>query len=255
MVRLPCCEKFGLRKGAWTPEEDQILKTFVLRYGHGNWRTLPKRAGLARCGKSCRFRWTNYLNPTVRRGNYTKEEEETIIKLHAKLGNRWSEIATKLPGRTDNEIKNVWHTHLKKRRKHSATSEDSKGPSAETPTINASNLGESQNSTLNPDVHSDKGLETSGDNSSQEESDGDFFSISSNWYLEENSNIDVYDFNKYHDLSENIMPECFFDNLWSDGLLMLAGEPQLEIPHVQSAHGDYLWAHETYSNYGIDIWG
>nr|ABZ89193.1 putative protein [Coffea canephora] len=115
MVRVPCCEKMGLKKGPWTPEEDQILVSFVQHYGHENWRALPKQAGLLRCGKSCRLRWTNYLRPDIKRGNFSKEEEESIIKLHQIMGNRWSAIANRLPGRTDNEIKNYWNTHLKKR--------------------------------------------------------------------------------------------------------------------------------------------
>ncbi|KAG8370415.1 hypothetical protein BUALT_Bualt14G0114500 [Buddleja alternifolia] len=116
----------GLKKGPWSPEEDQILVSHIQQYGHGNWRALPKQAGLLRCGKSCRLRWTNYLRPDIKRGNFTREEEETIINLHEMLGNRWSAIAAKIPGRTDNEIKNVWHTHLKKKIKNYQSSQDSK---------------------------------------------------------------------------------------------------------------------------------
>ncbi|KAG9456237.1 hypothetical protein H6P81_000745 [Aristolochia fimbriata] len=221
MVRVPCCDqKLGLRKGTWTAEEDHILKSFVHRYGHGNWRTLPKRAA-------------------------------------------------KLPGRTDNEIKNVWYTHLKKRLRNNISADaelDSKDrPSAE---ISPNNLGseasvQKHNYLNEQDVnHCDKGRRptlmesTSSFTSSQEESDGDFSSVASNWYnnnLAETQNMDMYhDFNKYDDLSDNIiMPEFYYDTYWSEGPFInmeaaaAPGEPQDE---------DDLWMYETYSNYGIDIW-
>ncbi|OQU86782.1 myb-related protein P [Sorghum bicolor] len=115
MGRAPCCEKVGLKKGRWTKEEDEILARYIKEHGEGSWRSLPKNAGLLRCGKSCRLRWINYLRADLKRGNITEEEEEMIIKLHATLGNRWSLIAGHLPGRTDNEIKNYWNSHLSRR--------------------------------------------------------------------------------------------------------------------------------------------
>ncbi|CAN0855548.1 Transcription factor Y1, partial [Linum grandiflorum] len=89
MGRAPCCEKVGLKKGRWTAEEDQILTAYIVQHGEGKWRSLPKDAGLLRCGKSCRLRWINYLRADLKRGNITKEEEETIVKLHNALGNRY----------------------------------------------------------------------------------------------------------------------------------------------------------------------
>ncbi|KAL5231955.1 hypothetical protein ABZP36_030731 [Zizania latifolia] len=115
MGRQPCCDKKGVKRGPWTAEEDKKLISFILMHGRCCWRAVPKLAGLMRCGKSCRLRWTNYLRPDLKRGLLTAEEEQLVVDLHAKLGNRWSKIAAKLPGRTDNEIKNHWNTHIKKK--------------------------------------------------------------------------------------------------------------------------------------------
>ncbi|KAE8666514.1 MYB330 protein [Hibiscus syriacus] len=115
MGRSPCCEKAHTNKGAWTKDEDQRLIDYIRIHGEGCWRSLPKAAGLLRCGKSCRLRWINYLRPDLKRGNFTEEEDELIIKLHSLLGNKWSLIAARLPGRTDNEIKNYWNTHIKRK--------------------------------------------------------------------------------------------------------------------------------------------
>ncbi|GLT79791.1 hypothetical protein SLA2020_512660 [Shorea laevis] len=115
MGRAPCCSKIGLHRGPWTPREDNLLIKYIQTHGEGHWKSLPTRAGLLRCGKSCRLRWMNYLRPDIKRGNITPDEDDLIIRLHSLLGNRWSLIAGRLPGRTDNEIKNYWNTHLSKR--------------------------------------------------------------------------------------------------------------------------------------------
>ncbi|XP_051127202.1 transcription factor MYB20-like [Andrographis paniculata] len=117
MGRQPCCDKVGLKKGPWTCDEDKKLIAFMLNNGQCCWRAVPKLAGLLRCGKSCRLRWTNYLRPDLKRGLLSQDEEKLVIDLHAQLGNRWSKIASHLPGRTDNEIKNHWNTHIKKKLK------------------------------------------------------------------------------------------------------------------------------------------
>ncbi|XP_015578968.1 myb-related protein 308 [Ricinus communis] len=114
-MRKPCCEKQDTNKGAWSNQEDQKLIDYIRKHGEGCWRTLPQAAGLLRCGKSCRLRWINYLRPDLKRGNFAEDEEDLIIKLHALLGNRWSLIAGRLPGRTDNEVKNYWNSHLRRK--------------------------------------------------------------------------------------------------------------------------------------------
>ncbi|XP_073263307.1 transcription factor MYB1-like [Populus alba] len=119
MGRAPCCSKVGLYRGPWTTKEDTLLIDYIQAHGEGHWRSLPKKAGLLRCGKSCRLRWMNYLRPDIKRGNITPDEDDLIIRLHSLLGNRWSLIAGRLPGRTDNEIKNYWNSHLSKRLKNS----------------------------------------------------------------------------------------------------------------------------------------
>ncbi|KAE8693124.1 Transcription factor MYB48 [Hibiscus syriacus] len=108
-------EREEIRKGPWTENEDMILIKFVHLFGDRRWDFIVKVSGLNRTGKSCRLRWVNYLHPGLKRGKMTPQEERLVLELHAKWGNRWSRIAQKLPGRTDNEIKNYWRTHMRKK--------------------------------------------------------------------------------------------------------------------------------------------
>ncbi|KAF3444725.1 hypothetical protein FNV43_RR14418 [Rhamnella rubrinervis] len=115
MGRPPCCDKSNVKKGLWTPQEDAKILAYVSKYGIGNWTLVPKKAGLNRCGKSCRLRWTNYLRPDLKHDSFTPQEEDLIINLHQAIGSRWSLIAKQLPGRTDNDVKNYWNTKLRKK--------------------------------------------------------------------------------------------------------------------------------------------
>ncbi|KAL6286816.1 hypothetical protein ACE6H2_011206 [Prunus campanulata] len=103
----------GVRKGAWTRQEDDLLRQCIENQGEGKWHQVPYKAGLNRCRKSCRLRWLNHLKPNIKRGDFMEDEVDLIIRLHKLLGNRWSLIAQRLPGRTANDVKNYWNTRLR----------------------------------------------------------------------------------------------------------------------------------------------
>ncbi|CAL5191183.1 unnamed protein product [Lathyrus oleraceus] len=115
----------SLRKGAWSQYEDELLKDCVQRYGEGKWHLVPQRAGLKRCRKSCRLRWLNYLKPNIKKGDFSEDEVDLMIKLHNLLGNRWSLIAGRLPGRTSNNVKNYWNTNMRSK-EHSSKKDKNK---------------------------------------------------------------------------------------------------------------------------------
>uniref|UniRef100_A0A6M2E7M0 MYB family protein n=1 Tax=Populus davidiana TaxID=266767 RepID=A0A6M2E7M0_9ROSI len=103
-----------LRKGPWHEEEDELLTASATLLEERKWDSIARLSGLMRSGKSCRMRWLNYLRPNLKRGHISAEEEQIITQFHGQWGNKWARIARRLPGRTDNDIKNYWRTHMRK---------------------------------------------------------------------------------------------------------------------------------------------
>uniref|UniRef100_A0ACD5VF44 Uncharacterized protein n=1 Tax=Avena sativa TaxID=4498 RepID=A0ACD5VF44_AVESA len=140
MARMMCgrAGEPAVRKGPWTLEEDLVLVGYISQHGEGSWDNLARSAGLNRNGKSCRLRWLNYLRPGLRRGSISPEEDMAIRELHARLGNKWSEIAKHLPGRTDNEVKNYWRTRIHRKPPHQACQMRPQTSEAATSSVSAS---------------------------------------------------------------------------------------------------------------------
>ncbi|KAI3412639.1 uncharacterized protein J3R85_017079 [Psidium guajava] len=121
------CKRSQLSKGQWTAEEDRLLAQLVEQFGLTRWSYIAQMLP-GRLGKQCRERWHNHLRPNIKKDTWSEEEDKILIQAHAEMGNKWSEIAKKLPSRTQNSIKNHWNAA--KRRQYTKRKRRSKNPRA-----------------------------------------------------------------------------------------------------------------------------
>jgi myb proto-oncogene protein len=119
-----------------SPIEDAQLTELVNRFGGKQWARIALMLP-GRTGKQCRERWCNNLDPTLKKGAWTAEEDAIILQLHAALGTRWAEIAKSLPGRSDNSVKNRWYSTCSRILRQQQEAAGGDGPLPNFPNLNA----------------------------------------------------------------------------------------------------------------------
>ncbi|CAN8256520.1 unnamed protein product [Cochlearia groenlandica] len=221
--------KKKMKKGLWSPEEDTKLMQYMVSNGQGCWSDVARNAGLQRCGKSCRLRWINYLRPDLKRGAFSPHEEELIVRFHSILGNRWSQIAARLPGRTDNEIKNFWNSTIKKRLKKMSSSSSN----------DTSNLKISSSSSPNTSEYSSS-------NSSLELKDilGSFMSLQDQGLINTSTSnhIPLTNNNPFQAPHNNDDFTPYVDGLY--GVVNTGVQGELLFPHLECEEGSEYWYKE-----------
>ena len=120
-------------KGAWSSAEDEALRHHVLTLKTTRWSAISL-ALPGRNGKQCRERWHNHLKPDINKDDWTREEDAIVFCAHAEMGNKWTEIARRLNGRTDNQVKNRWNSTLSKQEQRIPSSALATLPQAGIPT-------------------------------------------------------------------------------------------------------------------------
>ena len=106
-----------MKKGKWTKEEDDKLRQILSKEDEKNeraWNRASEAMGFSRNSIQCRERWNNFLDPTLRLGPWSSEEDECLLRLHAKFGSKWKMFTTELIGRSPGRIRRRFTSLMKK---------------------------------------------------------------------------------------------------------------------------------------------
>ncbi|XP_065861435.1 transcription factor MYB124-like [Euphorbia lathyris] len=109
----------------WTQQEDDILRQQISLHGTENWAIIASKFK-DKTTRQCRRRWYTYLNSDFKKGGWSPEEDMLLCEAQKIFGNRWTEIAKVVSGRTDNAVKNRFSTLCKKRAKYEALAKENK---------------------------------------------------------------------------------------------------------------------------------